>query len=190
MKRVTAGCWNCNRSRHAGFHRRRPQRAQRGCARPAEAERRPPRHLGSQHPRLVPRFRGLLLREPCSRAAVDPANKIAVIDMPADERKRVGKSEWLLAVALIVAGTAISALFVAEIRASQPPSQFAQATQPTPSSPPEAQKDVRPSPNPAAHARPRPRPSRRAPMPRRRRRGLSPHCRQRRPRNAPPIRER
>jgi hypothetical protein len=83
-----------------------------------------------------------LLREPCSRASVDPAKEIAVIDMPAHEQKPVGKSEWLMAAALIVAGTAISVLSLAEIRANQPPSRFAQATQPTPSSPPEAQKDV------------------------------------------------
>jgi len=65
-----------------------------------------------------------------------------VIDMSAHERKPVGWSDWLIAAALIVAGTAISALSLAEIRA-HPPAQFAQATQPTPtpSSPPEAQKD-------------------------------------------------
>jgi hypothetical protein len=86
-------------------------------------------------------------REPCSRASVDPAQEIAVIDMSAQEqksvrRKPVGKSDWLIAAALIVAGTAISALSLAEIRA-HPAAQFAQATQPTPtpSSPPEAQKD-------------------------------------------------
>jgi hypothetical protein len=64
-----------------------------------------------------------------------------VIGMPAYERKPVGWSDWLIAAALIVAGTAISALSLAEIRAH--PAQFAQATQPTPtpSSPPEAQKD-------------------------------------------------
>jgi hypothetical protein len=76
-----------------------------------------------------------LLREPCSRTSVDPAKEIAVIDMPANELKPVGKAEWLMAAALIAAGTAISALSLAEIRAH--PAQFAQATQPTPSTPPE-----------------------------------------------------
>jgi len=62
--------------------------------------------------------------------------------MSAREQKPVGKSDWLIATALIAAGTAISALSLAEIRAEKP-AQFAQATQPTPtpSSPPEAQKD-------------------------------------------------
>lgn len=61
--------------------------------------------------------------------------------MSADEEwKRATKGEWLVAVALIAAGMAISALSLAEIRAN--PTQLAQATQSTPSSPPEAQKDV------------------------------------------------
>ena len=62
--------------------------------------------------------------------------------MSAREQRPVGKSDWLIAAALIAAGTAISALSLAEIRAHQP-AQFAQATQPTPTpaSPPEAQKD-------------------------------------------------
>ena len=62
--------------------------------------------------------------------------------MRSDEQNRVGKGDWLIAAALIAAGTAISALSLAEIRANQPPAQLAQATQPTPSSPPDAQKDV------------------------------------------------
>jgi hypothetical protein len=71
-----------------------------------------------------------------------PRRNQAVIDMSAREQKPVGKGDWLIAAALIVAGTAISALSLAEIKA-HPPAQFAQATQPTPtpSSPPEAQKD-------------------------------------------------
>jgi hypothetical protein len=71
-----------------------------------------------------------------------PRTKFAVIDMSAYEQKPVGKSDWLMAAALIVAGTAISALSLAEIRASKPPTQLAQATQPTPSSTSEPQKDV------------------------------------------------
>ena len=47
-----------------------------------------------------------------------------------------------MAAALIAAGTAISAFSVAAIMADRPHQQFAQATQPTPSSPPEAQKNV------------------------------------------------
>lgn len=62
--------------------------------------------------------------------------------MRSDEQKPVGKGDWLIAAALIAAGTAISALSLAEIRANQTPAQLAQATQPAPSSPPEAQKDV------------------------------------------------
>ncbi len=61
--------------------------------------------------------------------------------MSAHEQKSVGKRDWLIAATLIVAGTAISVLSLAEIKAEKP-TQFAQATQPTPtpSSPPEAQK--------------------------------------------------
>ena len=62
--------------------------------------------------------------------------------MRSDEQKPVGKGDWLMAVAMIAAGTAISALSLAEIRANQPPTQLVQATQPTPSSPPDTQKDV------------------------------------------------
>jgi hypothetical protein len=65
-----------------------------------------------------------------------------VIDMPADERKPVGTSDWLMAAALIAAGTAISALSLAEIKAGNPSPQLAQTTQPAPSSTPEPQKDV------------------------------------------------
>jgi len=65
-----------------------------------------------------------------------------VIDMRADGRKMAGKGDWLIAAALIAAGTAISALALAEISMSQPPSRFAQATQPTPSSPSDTKKDV------------------------------------------------
>jgi len=60
--------------------------------------------------------------------------------MPANEQKPVVIRDWLMAVALIAAGTAIAAFSLAEIRANS--TQFAQATQPAPSSPPEAQKDV------------------------------------------------
>jgi hypothetical protein len=55
-------------------------------------------------------------------------------------RKSVGMRDWLIAATLVVAGTMISALSLAEIRATSP-TQLAQATQPTPSSPPEVQKD-------------------------------------------------
>jgi hypothetical protein len=66
----------------------------------------------------------------------------AVIDMSAKEQKTVGKSDWLMAAALIAAGTAISALSVAEIMADRPHQQLSQTTQSTPASPPDAQKDV------------------------------------------------
>lgn len=62
--------------------------------------------------------------------------------MSAHEQKPVRKSDWLIAATLIVAGTAISALSLAEIKASKPHQQLAQATQPTPTSTPEPQKDV------------------------------------------------
>jgi hypothetical protein len=65
--------------------------------------------------------------------------------MAAKEQKSVGKSDWLIAAALIAAGTAISALSVAELMVEQPPRQFAQATQQTPSSPPDAQKKDEPA---------------------------------------------
>lgn len=58
--------------------------------------------------------------------------------MPADEWKRASQPEWLFALVMIAAGTAISALSVGEIRASKPDLQLAQATHP--SSPSEPQK--------------------------------------------------
>ena len=73
-----------------------------------------------------------------------------MIDMSAKEQKTVGKSDWLVAAALIAAGTAISALSVAEIMADPPHRQLAQTT---PSSPPDAQKDV-PAPSTPGGARP------------------------------------
>jgi hypothetical protein len=45
-----------------------------------------------------------------------------------DEWKRATKGEWLVALALIAAGMAISALAMGEIRASKPERQLAQAT--------------------------------------------------------------
>lgn len=65
--------------------------------------------------------------------------------MAAKEQKPAGKSDWLIAAALIAAGTAMSALSVAEIMADRPHQQLAQATQPTPVSPPEAQKKDEPA---------------------------------------------
>jgi outer membrane biosynthesis protein TonB len=77
-----------------------------------------------------------------------PRRNVAVNNMRADEQRPVGKADWLIAVALIAAGTAISAFALAEIRSNQPPSEFAQATQPTPSSPPDAQKNAPAEPKP------------------------------------------
>lgn len=71
-----------------------------------------------------------------------PRTNLAVIDMPAGERKLSSKSEWLIAATLIAAGTAMVAASIVEIKANQPQQQLAQATQPTPSLPPEAQKDI------------------------------------------------
>lgn len=61
--------------------------------------------------------------------------------MSAHEPKPVGKRDWLMAAALIAAGTAVSVLSLAGIKASGP-TQLAQATQPMPTSTPESQKDV------------------------------------------------
>lgn len=61
--------------------------------------------------------------------------------MAGEERKPVSTSEWLMAAALIAAGTAMSVLSVVEIRANQR-QELAQATQPTPTSPPETRKGV------------------------------------------------
>jgi cytoskeletal protein RodZ len=58
--------------------------------------------------------------------------------MLTDDRNRATRPDWLFALALIAAGTAISALSVGEIRASKPQQQLAQATHP--SSPSEPQK--------------------------------------------------
>ena len=62
--------------------------------------------------------------------------------MPADERKPATATDWLFAAVLIVAGTAISALSVGEIRANKPHQQLAQST---PSSPSEVQKKDAPA---------------------------------------------
>jgi hypothetical protein len=53
---------------------------------------------------------------------------------PDDEWKRATKGEWLIALTLIMAGIAISALAVGEIKATKP-RQLVQATQPPQSSP-------------------------------------------------------
>ena len=56
--------------------------------------------------------------------------------MPADDEwKRATRADWLVALALILAGVAISALAVSEIKAVKP--QLAQATQPPQSAAPE-----------------------------------------------------
>ncbi len=65
------------------------------------------------------------------------------MDMPSDEQKPAStKGGWLVAAALIAAGTAISALALAEISANGTPAELAQATEQVPSSPPAPQKDV------------------------------------------------
>jgi hypothetical protein len=51
--------------------------------------------------------------------------------MAANEWKRASGPDWLFALALIAAGTAISALSVGEIKANKPDQQLAQATQPS-----------------------------------------------------------
>ena len=64
--------------------------------------------------------------------------------MPADDRKAATTGEWLIAAALIVAGTAIAALSVVEIRSNEQHQWIAQANPPLQSSP-EAQKDEAPA---------------------------------------------
>jgi hypothetical protein len=55
--------------------------------------------------------------------------------MSPDDRKRAYRTDMLLASAMVVAGLAISAVAVAQLKASNPPSQMAQATQPLQSTP-------------------------------------------------------
>lgn len=66
--------------------------------------------------------------------------------MPSNEFEPATRSDWLFAAAMIVAGTLISAISVAEIRSSEQHRLFAQATQPQPpSSPADAQKKDEPA---------------------------------------------
>ena len=65
--------------------------------------------------------------------------------MAADDPKPVKMREWLAAAALILAGTAISALSLAEIKSNERDQQIVQATPPLQSSPPEAQKEGAPA---------------------------------------------
>jgi hypothetical protein len=73
--------------------------------------------------------------EPCSRNNVDIANKIAVIEMSADNRKSIYGRELLLASMLIASGLLISGLSVAQLMAAKPQPHLAQATPPLQSSP-------------------------------------------------------
>jgi hypothetical protein len=62
-------------------------------------------------------------------------------NMSPDDRKRVYKREMLLASAMVVAGLAVCAVSLAQLKASNPDAQMAQATQP-----------LQPSPTPAPSA--------------------------------------
>lgn len=57
--------------------------------------------------------------------------------MPADDRKPAATTEWLIAATLILAGTAISALSVVEIRSNERHHQMAQANPPLQSTEPQ-----------------------------------------------------
>jgi hypothetical protein len=83
-------------------------------------------------------------RERSRLLAVDIANKFAVNDMPADDRKRVYRKELLLASALVVTGLVISGLSLIQLSANKPP-QMAQVTPPLQSAPPDAQKKDEPA---------------------------------------------
>ena len=77
------------------------------------------------------------------------------LDDRKDDWNPATRSDWLFVAALIVAGTAISALSVIEIKASEPHRQVAQATQPQPpSSPSDVQKKDEPAPSTTGEARP------------------------------------
>jgi hypothetical protein len=73
--------------------------------------------------------------EPCRTAFVDPANRFAVKNMAADDRKRTFRNELLLASTLVATGLVIAGLSLREIRATDR-QQLAQATQPLQPSPP------------------------------------------------------
>jgi hypothetical protein len=66
-------------------------------------------------------------------------------NMSADDRKRGYKGDMLLASAMVVAGLAVCAVSVAQLKASNPDPQMAQATQPLQSSPPAAAEDKPPA---------------------------------------------
>ena len=63
-------------------------------------------------------------------------------DMPADERKPATRLEWLTAAALIVAGAAIAALSVVEIRSNERHQQRIAQADPAPQSSPSEKKDA------------------------------------------------
>jgi hypothetical protein len=89
--------------------------------------------------------------------------------MLADDPRPATTREWLMAAALIFAGTVIAVLSVVEIQSNERHQQIAQTTPPLQSSPPEAQKEsapaeskpggtrpTTPAPEPAEPARPDP----------------------------------
>jgi hypothetical protein len=74
-------------------------------------------------------------REPFLATAVGFANKFAVKNMSPDDRKRAYRMDMLLAAVMVAAGLVIAGLSVAQLRASNPHPQMAQATQPLQSTP-------------------------------------------------------
>ena len=65
--------------------------------------------------------------------------------MSPDDRKRGYRGDMLLASAMVVAGLAVCAVSVAQLKAGNPDSQMAQVTQPLQSSPPAAAEDKPPA---------------------------------------------
>jgi hypothetical protein len=70
--------------------------------------------------------------EQCAPASVDPANNVAVIDMPPDDRKSAYRDFWFAA-AIVASGLVISGLSLTQLSARN--THVAQATQPLQSSP-------------------------------------------------------
>jgi hypothetical protein len=66
-------------------------------------------------------------------------------NMSLDERKRAYRTDMLLASAMVVAGLAVCAVSLAQLKAGNPDAQLAQATQPLQSSPTPVPQDTPPA---------------------------------------------
>src|ERR1700716_3938727 len=74
-------------------------------------------------------FKRRFRREQCVPPAVVLKQQHAVKNMSPDDRKRAYRREMLVASAMVVAGLAISAVSVAQLKTGNPDAQMAQATQ-------------------------------------------------------------